>query len=173
MLPDVMSKEYREIWLRIGWHAAIGAVPIAIGWSLMATAEGGMAAAAAQLMFGVAFVITGATIVALPIARLLAEPAGSIFFPERYNERPLPNYSIHQAKRKQGKPREAISGFEKLLEEYPQEVNAYVEMIDIAVVDLQDRELAEKILRKGQATLEKAEDREGLQRMYRARTAKS
>lgn len=98
-----------------------------------------------QCLFGMAFIISGALILAWPLACLVAEPSGNIFFPECYYDRPQPNYSICQAKRKQGKPHEALAAFEALVEEYPQEVHAYSEMIDIAVVDLRDAEMAESI----------------------------
>lgn len=82
--------------------------------------------------------IMGSIIIAFPLAELIAEPTGNLFWPSDRFDRPQPAYSIPQSKRARGLYEEAMAGFEKLAEEHPQEVQPYVEMIDIAIVNLHD-----------------------------------
>jgi hypothetical protein len=117
---------------------------------------------------GMACLLAAATLLARPIAQLIAAPAGNLFYPEARFDRPQPMYSIPESKRKQGLCHEAMAGFRKIADEYPGDVRAYVEMIDIAVVDLHDGEFAETILQRGLAECRKEEDREILRRMYTA-----
>ncbi|MBU0714475.1 MAG: hypothetical protein KJ964_03835 [Verrucomicrobia bacterium] len=120
------------------------------------------------LVIGFAPIILGAVIVAFPLAELFAEPTGNLFWPSEHYDRPQPAYSIPQSKRTRGLYEEAMAGFEKIAEEYPQEVQPYVEMIDIAVVNLHDPQRANAIFHRGVSILKKDEDRETLVRMYRA-----
>ena len=65
--------------------------------------------------------IAGAIIVAGPFARLIAEPAGCLFYPGEHASRPAPMYSIPESKRASGLYEEAISGFEQIAQDYPKE----------------------------------------------------
>jgi len=110
--------------------------------------------------------IVGALIVAPPLAELFAEPTGSLFWPSDQYDRPQPQYSIPQSKRARGLYEEAMAGFEKIAAEYPGETQPYVEMIDIAIVNLPDLPRAKAILQRGFSVLKKDEDREALVRMF-------
>jgi len=112
--------------------------------------------------------IMGAIILAFPLAALIAEPTGNLFWPSEKYDRPQPQYSIPQSKRARGLYEEAMDGFEKIAEEHPQETQPYVEMIDIAIVNLHDPVRAKAIFHHGIDVLKKDEDRETLARMYRA-----
>lgn len=138
-----------------------------LGWWLLATASGGFGATP-RLLFGMGFIVMAAIVVAAPLARLIAEPTGNLFYPAKRRSRPLPMYSIPQAKRKQGHYEEAIAGFEQIAADYPGEVKPYIEMVDIAIMDLKDPDRAKAIFQRGVATLKKHEDQETLARMYRA-----
>jgi len=137
------------------------------GWFLLATGTGGYGAVP-QLFFGMACFLVAATIIAGPIARLIAQPAGNLFYPEDHFDHPQPMYGIPEAKRKRGLYEEAMAGFEKIAEEYPNEIKPYVEMIDIAIVDLKDAGRANAIYRRGVSALKNAADKEILARMYSA-----
>ncbi len=63
---------------------------------------------------------------------------------------------------------EAIAGFERIAQDYPDEVKPYIEMIDIAIVNLKDPERANALYRRGILFLKKNEDKEVLARMYGA-----
>jgi hypothetical protein len=114
------------------------------------------------------FTVAGALIVASPLAGLIAEPAGSLFYPGRHSSRPQPMYSIPESKRAKGLYEEAISGFEQIAQEYPKETKPYIEMIHIAICDLNDPERANEIYRRGVFLLKKDDDKEVLATMYSA-----
>lgn len=119
-------------------------------------------------LLGCAGIIAGATIVAFPLVRLIAEPSGSLFWPSEHFDRPQPMYSIPQSKRAKGLYEEALAGFEKIAEDYPEELQPYVEMIDIAIVNLMDPDRANRIYQKGLSTLKREEAKEALTRMFNA-----
>jgi len=119
-------------------------------------------------VLGFPMMIMGAIIIAPTLAALIAEPTGNLFWPSERFDRPQPQYSIPQSKRARGLYAEAMAEFEKLAEEYPQETQPYIEMIDIAIVNLHDSERAHAVFLRGVSVLEKEEDRETLARTYRA-----
>ena len=59
-------------------------------------------------------------------------------------------------------------GFEDIAREFPGDVKPYIEMIDMAVVNLRDGERARMIFYKGLAELEKEEDKDALKQMFEA-----
>lgn len=117
---------------------------------------------------GCALLVVGGVVLAFPIAGLLAERTGSLFWPNRRFDRPIPMYSIPQSKRKQGHFEEAIADYEGIAEEYPDETQPYVEMIDICIVDLKDPNRAYVIYDRGMNVLKKEKDKEALTTMYKA-----
>lgn len=137
------------------------------GWFLILKASGGLGALP-LLLVGMGCFLVGSTLVARPIARLIAEPAGNLFYPDARFDRPQPMYGIPESQRKKGIYEEAMAGFEKIAAEYPDEIRPYIEMIDIAIVELKDTERANAIYCRGIAVLKRGEDKEVLARMYRA-----
>ena len=59
-------------------------------------------------VFSPFFTVAGAIIVASPLARFIAEPAGELFYPIKRSSKPAPMYSIPQAKRAKGLYEEAM-----------------------------------------------------------------
>lgn len=158
---------YRDITTSLLWRMLPTIAIGTLGWWLLATASGGWAATP-RLLFGMACLVAGATIIAPPIARLIAEPSGNMFYPSRHYDRPQPAYSIPQSKRAKGLYEEAMAGFEKIAEEHPDEVKPYIEMIDIAIVNLKDPDRANAIYQRGLSLLSKEDDKAVLARMYGA-----
>jgi tetratricopeptide (TPR) repeat protein len=137
------------------------------GWWLLATADGGWAAFP-RLLFGMASMVAFAILLASPIAGLFAEPSGSIFYPGRRLSRPLPMYSIPESKRARGDYEEAMTGFEAIAADYPDELKPYIAMIEIAIENLKDADRANAIFQRGIELLKDADDKDTLARMYRA-----
>lgn len=136
-------------------------------WRVLMAAPFFIAGVSAQFGFASPFLIlTGAIIVARPLSRLLAEPWGNLLFPSDHFDKPQPIYGIPEARRQEGKYEEAIQGFQKILVEHPQEVRAYVSMIDVAIVNLKDEARANAIFQNGIAKLKRAEDRDQLASAY-------
>jgi hypothetical protein len=148
-----MVGTYRELLVSLAWRllfaapffytAAVGHVPLIL-------------------------IVTGCLIIASPIAGLLAAPAGELFYSGERRTRPLPMYSIPESKRAGGNYEEAIVGFEQIAADYPDELKPWTEMIDIAVVDLQDAERAREIYQRGMKLLESEDDKHALAIMYSA-----
>lgn len=113
------------------------------------------------------FGLAAALIIAPALSDLFAEPAGYFYSSGKHSDRPQPAYSIYETKRAKGLYEEAIAGFEKIAAEYPEEVKPYIEMIDIAIVDLKDSERAKRIFYRGIAALKKDKDKEILTQRYR------
>lgn len=111
------------------------------------------------VLLGLPFLTIGVAVVIVALAGILAEPVGGlVFFQGRHRDKPEPVYSMAEAQRKAGRYREALKVYEQMTWEFPGEVKPYVEMIDIAVVNLKDGPLAEGILQKGMAAFEKREE---------------
>lgn len=118
------------------------------------------------------FGLAGAIILATPLAGLIAEKGGNLFWPGTSPKRPPPAYSSPQAKRANGEYEEAIAELENIAKDHPEEVQPYVEAIDIAIADLENPARAKRIYLRGVSVLKKAEDKEILERIYRERYAR-
>ena len=158
---------YREIYVsllrRLLPTLALGA----FGWYLVTSAGGGWAATT-KLLVGMVCLVTAGGIIAVPIARLLAEPWGNLYLPGSTFDRPQIVYGIGQAKRKKGLHQEAFDYFAGVASEFPTELKPYVEMMDIAIVDLKDKALADEVYNQGLSSLTTEEDRDGLTAMHKA-----
>ena len=152
-------------------HLALRLIPASvlfgIGWFITTTTRD-LFLGVVQLLLGMFCFLMAATLIARPIARLIAEPAGSLFFPSDRFTRPQPMYGIPESKRKKGLFEEAMADFEKIANDYPHELKPYIDMMDIAIVDLKDAERANAIYQRGISALKTTEDKETLARMYRA-----
>ena len=120
------------------------------------------------LFYGIAGFILVGVIMAQPISRLLAESSGNLFYPVRRQSGPLPMYSIPKSKRAQGLYEEAMDAYEKIAEQYPKEVKPYIQMIDIAIVNLNDPARAADIFQRGLNDLNNEPDIQLLIRRYNA-----
>ena len=117
---------------------------------------------------GIGCVVVSACIMAPQIAQLLVEPFGKIFYSGEEFDRPQPMFSVPEGKRKSGHYQEAFDGFQKIAGEYPQELKSYIAMIDIAVVDMKNKKIADAVFHRGIATLDDKEARDALAKMYKA-----
>lgn len=140
------------ILVGLGWHLTVSVGTLFVG--------------PLQLLLGMFCFLLAAILVARPIARLVAEPAGNLFYPGDCYDRRQPMYGIPESKRKKGLFEEAMADLEKIANEFPRELKPYIDMMDIAIVDLKDPDRANAIYQRGIAALRKIEDKETLARMY-------
>jgi len=112
------------------------------------------------------FTLAGAIIIAFPLARLLAEPLGTLFFPNKHYDRPQPVYSIPLARKQEGRYEEALTGFLEIAYGWPEQVQAWIEMIDVAITGLNDGARAEQLYQQGMAALQDEVARQRLAEMY-------
>ena len=166
LLPDLAGDmgNYRDI-LRTVALVGIG-LPLAVGGTVLLF-RAGVTGSPAGGLTACAVLVVGAVVLAAPLARLAAGPSGRLFWPGKRLSRPLPMYGIPASRRAKGLYEEAMSGYEKIAEEYPGELKPYVEMIDISVVNLRDGERARSIYHRGLGALRKA-DKAALARVYEA-----
>ena len=131
---------YRVIFKRLGWRAVIAGAVLGLGAFVIS--KGLMLpywAGAPYFIFGMVIFVVAAIIMGMPLAGVVAEFVSNIFYPSEHYKKPQPVYGIPEAKRAKGLYQEAFDGFQKLSEEHPQVLKAYVEMIDIALVDMETR----------------------------------
>jgi hypothetical protein len=102
-----------------------------------------------QILAGLVLSLVGIAIMAPPVVTLIAEPTGNMFYPgQRYDKR-QPVFSVPQALRRKGEYAEALSMYQKLVEDDPRDIRPYIEMINIAIMDLNDVGLADSIVKRG------------------------
>jgi hypothetical protein len=111
-------------------------------------------------------ILLASIIVAKPISHLLASPAGWLFFPNQHFDRPQPVYGIPEARRKVGQPEQAMEGYSLIVAEHPQELKAWINLLDVALLDLDDPKRAATLYETGMNTLKKPEDRDQLATLY-------
>jgi len=158
--------ERRDLLISLACHV-LAALPFAgAAWFLFASTVGD-ATGADKRVIGLACVVAAGAIIARPLAGLVAEPAGSLFFP-RYFSRPQPLYSIAEARRKQGRYEESIAEYEKIAQQFPAEVAPHVAMMEIAFTNLGDPGRAGDIVRRALATLPDDASRHEVLRRHRA-----
>lgn len=114
------------------------------------------------------FVTVGVIVLAPAITAIFAQPFSSLFYPSDRFDGPQPMYSVPQSRRAVGAYEEAMSGYEKIAEKYPDEVKPYIEMMNIAILDLRDVERAKLILDRGQALFRDEGTRRVLQQSFDA-----
>jgi len=139
----------------IGWFAFIGTANLAI------SSLGGM-------LWGIAVWVGISCLIGYFASPRLAEIVCSFFGATAKYSKPQPVYGIPEARRKEGRSRDAYDGFRAIATEHPQEVKAYIAMIDVAIIDMKDPTLAREALDSGLAALRDPKDHHALQTMYDA-----
>lgn len=119
-----------------------------------------------HMLAGLLFFLVSAIFISGPVARWLAEPAGSLFWPRRYYDRPQPMYGIPQSRRAKGHLEEALAEYENIAAAHPGEVRPWMEMVAIAIEDMKNPERARTILERGVTALKNPDDRDLLAKTY-------
>jgi hypothetical protein len=113
------------------------------------------------------FMLAAAILLAGPLAELCSEKIGeALLFSGGHSTEPKPIYSIPLARRQEGRYEEALTGLLDIAYGWPEQTQAWIEMLDLAVNCLNDGEGAEQIYQRGLATLQKEESRRQLTGMY-------
>ncbi len=153
--------EFRKVVVRLAGRLVVAAVAVGVGRHLIVTAEVGVAGLARLLSAMLCFVAAG-MIFAPALIRLLAELTGDVCFSGGFGAPARPQYLIAADRRARGQYAEALAELDKIVTENPQEVRAYLEMLDIALAEMGDQQQARVIYRRGKKALAKAQDREAL-----------
>jgi len=136
----------RDILIALGWRLLVASALAAAGWHLSAPTN------SEYRFLGLACVVAAAIVIAPPLAALVAEPTGSIFFP-RHPARCEPAYSRANATRLQGRYEDAIAAYQSIADEFPDELRAHVAMMEITLIDVGDTERADAIVKRALAAL--------------------
>lgn len=106
------------------------------------------------------FFLIGPDIASYPASLLM-----HMLYPMREGER-RPVYGIPQSLMARGRYVEAEEEYEKIIQEFPNEVTPHIDMLNIAVMRLNNAELAEQIFQRGMTLLKQPAARETLSREY-------
>lgn len=119
-----------------------------------------------SLVVSICVMAVGVILISPEILSFLSDSAGSLLWP-RTEVTPTPNYDIPEALVAQGKYKEAEAECERIMAEFPDEVKPHVDMLNVAVVWVNDAEMAARIYDRGMKKLRRVADREVLTRMYK------
>ena len=141
MKPSLMREVFR-------WGGAIGCFGIALF-----LAKNGYESAEFHIMFlGVPVFGLGILIIWKPLFQLLTYPVrlfvDAIFFPGGSLEKPLLNLKLPAYYIEQGRYADARTEYRRILNHYPDEVEAYEKLIWLELEIFEDREEARKLLRR-------------------------
>ena len=118
-------------------------------------------------MIGSAALLLGLIMLNRPLAGLLSQPMGSILRPGRRSSADGPNYTMPEAKAALGEFEEALTLYRELTEEYPQETRPWMEMLDIAVLELKSPSRAKQIYRDALMSLKKEREQAVIVQLYK------
>ena len=127
----------RELWITLAWRTAF-ACPFAAAATYVLATSAGCPDPAGRRLLGLALTVASGVIVGPGFAGLIAEPAGSLFYPRR-TALPQPCRSIAESNRAHGRYAAAVSAYEDVVAEFPTDVESWAAMIEITLVHLQDR----------------------------------
>lgn len=122
----------------------------------------------AWMLYGAAAVIAGAIALGWPASRWLGNKLGQLLSgssDEKYDV-PPPRLAMAASLAAHGDLQDALTFYEKLMEDYPQEEEVYHRMLEIALGPLDRPAQAEEILQRGLTTLENPRAHAALVRLF-------
>ena len=84
-----------------------------------------------------------------PIAQIMGNLFMGLIDPVQKFDRPQPTYGPVRAKRKKREYDEAMLEYEKIISEHPTEIQPYIEMMEMAMIDLHSTEKLDAIYERG------------------------
>lgn len=169
-MPPMLDERRDLLWSLV--RHLLAATPfLAMTWHLFARTAGDPDGGD-QRMLRLGCAVAAAIIVARPIAALVAEPTGSLFFP-RARARPEPGYSLADTQRKREHFERAMAEYEHIVAAFPGELRAHIAMIEIALVNLRDADRARTCVTRSLAVVPDEPMRMELLRVYRALSSRA
>ena len=114
---DKLMDENLKGTLRTILGLILAAIALAAGFMLYhkghASADSGDLAGLGFGILAISLLLTGAVIIAFPVAHWLSRPAGKLFYAGEEFDRPQPMYSVFEGKRKSGHYRRRLTGFNR------------------------------------------------------------
>ena len=160
-----MKSAYKNIWVIFCGRGIIAIPFFLLSFYLLACAS--KSGYVPGILLGDAAMLIGCIMIAYPIARLFAEPIGSLFYPDDEFKKAQPLYSIPESHIKQGLYEQAFQEYEAILQSHPQEIKAYTALLEIDLIYLKNPMRAEITYKNGLKKLKK-EQRDILHTMHKA-----
>ncbi len=119
-----------------------------------------------KILIGFALIIIGGFILAPGIAGLLAEPTGAVYYPEaELREHEVVYREALLLHRRKQYP-QAIEAYRKVLRKFPRRTFLYDRILQTAICNLQDFELAKSIMKEVDRRVQSRVERKRLHRFY-------
>jgi len=128
---------------------------------------GGIVGSFAGLLVMMGAIVLAGIINGWAIADFIANVAMRLIYPTERYDRPLPAYGPARAKRKMGEYDEAILEYEKIITEYPTEVQPYIELMEIAMINLHSHQELDRIYERSMDTINDEDDQLKLTRFHK------
>jgi len=156
----------RMNWQKARWILA-GLALVASVWLMSAGVKMSWLAAAFPVIGSMLLHVTAVLLVApdtaFKIAEWIAKPFADLFYPSDEFEKPPLSYLLARRYSQERRVEEAVQEYEKILFYYPEERDAYLELIELAkrVGDEELREKYEGLLRKREEAQSSRSQEEG------------
>ena len=143
-------------WQKARWILA-GLALVASVWLMSAGLKMGWLAAAFPVIGSMLLLVTAVLLIApdtaFKLAEWIAKPFAELFFPSDEFEKPPLSYKLARRYSQERKVEAAVQEYEKILFYYPEERDAYLEVIELAqrVKDDELRERFEEMMRRALA----------------------
>ena len=157
--------EFRKTVIRLLIRFLLAGMATWYGRYLIITAETEVMDISRLFAAMLCFVIA-ALVVAPQLLSFVVDVTGGVFG-GGFGGKSRPFYRLAADKRARGRYQEALVELEKIVDEHPQEVEAYLEMLAITMSDLNDFEQARAICLRGKKALASRADRELVASAYR------
>lgn len=162
---------YGPILLRLLLHGLLAGGLIWRAYLMLGHLSGGLGAIGGA-MVGLGLIVLAAIVLAIPVASLVAEPSGSIFYPTMRRRRPPPMYGIPESQVKRGDYSAAMETYAKITRSHPEEVRPYAAMMEIAILHQHDLALGSEIYRSALKAFSDEESRMWIMSRYRETSAR-
>lgn len=141
---------------------------IGIGLLFKAAGGGGSLFVFTLVCYGATFLLVGAIVIAPVFTGVIADTlAGGLFTPS--GGRPhFPPYSLPESLVKKGRYDEAIEGFRKIADQFPEDLRPWLEMINVAVRYQRDADKAFEFYSDARGRFTHPADRQRLLENYKA-----
>jgi hypothetical protein len=120
----------------------------------------------AGLIILMATIVLAGVINSRPIARMLGHLFMMLIDPVQHYDRPQPSYGPARSKRRMREFDAAFLEYEKIIIEHPTEIQPYIEMMEIAMLDLHSPEKLDAIYEQGLNVIQNEDHRANLTRYH-------
>lgn len=168
-------RSIRPQWLPAGllqgiaWWLVRSILPAAaafwFGWRLLMTERTHLSDLPSAFA-GLGLVVLASILLAPLLARVIAHPAGSLYYPGTRSWTPPPMYSQVEARRKDGRLDEAMDLLQSIADQYPRELRPYLDMIEIAFLELRNPELANAVYRRSRQLFTRRRERKVIEKTF-------